>query len=109
MSKKLSGNGLWDSSRMIIPQHKEAVLAWNHTKYKRTKPQLDEQELELISLAIGESYSQETKVTLEVFDLDENVTVEGVVRRIDQRDRRILIDHNGDAQWILIKDIIAVI
>ncbi|MBB3125356.1 hypothetical protein FHS19_000010 [Paenibacillus rhizosphaerae] len=27
MSKKLTGNGLFDSSRMIIPQHKSAILA----------------------------------------------------------------------------------
>jgi hypothetical protein len=25
MSKKLEGNGLWESSRMMLPQHKEAV------------------------------------------------------------------------------------
>jgi hypothetical protein len=27
MSKKLTGNGLWESSRMMLPQHKEAAIA----------------------------------------------------------------------------------
>ncbi|MCD1261680.1 hypothetical protein B5M42_023025 [Paenibacillus athensensis] len=26
-SKKLTGNGLWESSRMMLPQHREALLA----------------------------------------------------------------------------------
>jgi hypothetical protein len=26
MSKKLTGNGLWESSRMMLPQHKEAAV-----------------------------------------------------------------------------------
>ncbi|WCR29178.1 hypothetical protein L3476_10905 [Paenibacillus thiaminolyticus] len=26
MSKKLQKNGLWESSRMMLPQHKEALL-----------------------------------------------------------------------------------
>jgi hypothetical protein len=26
MSKKLEANGIWESSRMIIPQHKEAAI-----------------------------------------------------------------------------------
>jgi hypothetical protein len=41
MSKKLEGNGLWESSRMMLPQHKEQSLAMsiqNDTSHQLKEP-----------------------------------------------------------------------
>ncbi|WP_152392335.1 hypothetical protein [Paenibacillus guangzhouensis] len=32
MSKKLENNGLWESSRMMLPQHREALLSRHHDR-----------------------------------------------------------------------------
>lgn len=34
MSKKLAGNGLWESSRMMLPEHKEQLLAYRNDTAK---------------------------------------------------------------------------
>ncbi|MEC0090040.1 hypothetical protein [Paenibacillus macquariensis] len=39
MSKKLEGNGLWESSRMMLPQHKEQSLALSIHNDTSPKPQ----------------------------------------------------------------------
>lgn len=49
MSKKLSNNGLWESSRMMLPQHKEALLRHQHEQHRQERPLLDEMVWEDIS------------------------------------------------------------
>ena len=36
MSKKLENNGLWESSRMMLPEHREALLKHRHTSSQPT-------------------------------------------------------------------------
>lgn len=67
MSKRLEGNGLWESSRTIIPEHKEAYLKLMKDRQRRGKPELDDQEVQLIEQALIDSYNSRTAVTLLVF------------------------------------------
>ena len=108
MSKKLTENGLWDSSRMILPQHKTAILRHQAGEDNIKKPQLDEQQLDWISLKINESYSQETCVLFEIYNPTEVYIVKGIVRRIDQSLKRIYIENNDEEQWRNIGDIISI-
>lgn len=50
MSKKLENNGLWESSRMMLPEHREALLKHRHGEPETARPpQLPtEEELTLI-------------------------------------------------------------
>jgi hypothetical protein len=49
MSKKLTGNGRWESSRMMLPQHKEALNERHNPKPETTRAQVPtREELELI-------------------------------------------------------------
>lgn len=41
MSKKLTGNGLWESSRMMLPEHREQFLEQRRSLKKHEKPSLD--------------------------------------------------------------------
>lgn len=67
MSKKLEGNGLWENSRIIIPEHKEAYLKLMKDRQRRGKPELDDQEVRLIEQALIKSYNTRQPVTLVVF------------------------------------------
>lgn len=52
MSKKLQGNGLWESSRMLLPQHKEQSLLLGHStgdgKETMDALPLDSRDMEMI-------------------------------------------------------------
>ncbi|MEK3767488.1 YolD-like family protein [Paenibacillus sp. FSL R7-0048] len=47
--KKLEGNGLWEGSRMLMPEHKNRILDDPLNEEVRSKPDLDPQELAEIS------------------------------------------------------------
>lgn len=107
MSKKLEGNGLWESSRMMLPQHKEVIVSDDLRHTKRTRPVLDEQEIEWIEHALIRSFRERRKVTLDIFSTYEHVEVTGIVTTIQtmQREVKLAIDI-GAWQWIAMKDIV---
>ncbi|GIQ64714.1 hypothetical protein PACILC2_32820 [Paenibacillus cisolokensis] len=83
MSKKLQGNGLFESSRMMLPEHKEAYILHQQNLRKNPPPQLDDQEMERISMLIAESMQLRKEVILVLFG-EFNVTeITGVVTKID--------------------------
>ncbi|NRR01250.1 hypothetical protein HP570_03250 [Brevibacillus sp. RS1.1] len=49
MSKKLQNNGRWESSRMMLPEHREQYLSRKNQQQEPVKPELpSKEELELI-------------------------------------------------------------
>jgi hypothetical protein len=104
MEKKLEGNGLWESSRMILPEHKEELQAWRRRRERRSRPELDEQEKERIDAALNWSLRTRKPVTVRVYDPYEDQIVTGVVERVDRLLRRIRVD----GEWFAIGDIIGV-
>jgi CTP synthase (UTP-ammonia lyase) len=55
MSKKLEGNGRWESSRMMLPQHKEALIARQNPEpevKQVQKPTEEEHEMILNSILL---------------------------------------------------------
>ncbi|MUT66843.1 hypothetical protein [Paenibacillus sp. NEAU-GSW1] len=48
MSKKLEGNGRWESSRMMLPEHREQYLHQREPKVAKPVPVPVKEELELI-------------------------------------------------------------
>ncbi|PNQ81616.1 YolD-like family protein [Paenibacillus sp. F4] len=110
MSKKLEENGLWESSRIIIPEHKEAYLKLMKDRQRRGKPELDDQEVQLIEQALIESYNSRTTVTLLVFSPFDDEELCGVVTSINTARREVkLFRGEDDFSWIKLEDIISAI
>jgi len=101
VSKKLQGNGLWESSRMMLPEHKLENIKYREGFKRRQRRELDEQELEEVNRLLIESKQTGVIVTLQMFDEWELLQVVGVVERIDQHHRRVMV--GGD--WFAIHDI----
>jgi hypothetical protein len=59
---------MWSSSRMMLPEHVEAILEQNRGIKKLTKPELDEHEIAMIDQAIYGSMKQKRLVTLTMYD-----------------------------------------
>ncbi|MEC0233619.1 YolD-like family protein [Paenibacillus kribbensis] len=109
MGKKLEGNGFWESSRIIIPEHREGILRLMKEEQRRSKPELDDQEMNLIERALIDSYNRRTEVTISVFDPFDDTTITGVVTSINTSRREVKLSRGeDDYSWIKLEDIISV-
>lgn len=109
MPNKLTegSNLLWESSRIILPEHKERIRIRREEARrggKRERPQLDEQEAERINEAIMRSLHERVPVRLRMYDPFEELIVEGVVEQVNPVRRRIRVD----GEWFDIADIVGV-
>ncbi|WP_339234551.1 YolD-like family protein [Paenibacillus sp. FSL R5-0517] len=68
MRSRLKYNGLYDTSRMIMPGHREAWLAQCEQQKRRGKPELDDQEMQRISEVLVDSYNRSSNVELILFN-----------------------------------------
>lgn len=112
MSKKLEGNGLWESSRMMLPQHKEAIIEDYLTHEHQACPILDEQVLEEIERALIRSFRERRKVILHLFDHGKGMQVEleGIVTTIQTVKREIkLAVAMGEWTWVKMDKIVLAI
>lgn len=109
MSGKLFDNGLFESSRMILPEHREAWLVQEAKALEKEKPILDEQELELIHGKLNDSFHQHIRVQVTEFDPMEDKVYEGIVTVVNMFRKEIkLVFPDGDWKYIYLADIMAV-
>lgn len=101
MSRKLTGNGLWESSRMMLPEHKIALQEQKREQKKRERVVLDDQELQLIQEKIHQSMTHRQPIIISLFDPFEDLKVIGLIERVDLLDGRVRV--NGD--WFSVADI----
>ncbi len=106
MGKKLEGNGMWESSRMMLPEHREEILRINKEVFKRVKPIMHQEELEIINRAIAESMQKRSMIKLELFDEYHNRTVQGIVVRVEAYSKRLRLEIGEDYEWIPLGDIL---
>lgn len=92
MSKKLSGNGLWESSRMMLPEHREQFLEQRRNLHKQERPLLDEQKLEELSSILNCALSMKNKVKITVYDVDQDQHFVGVIIKYDPFTKSLLLN-----------------
>lgn len=101
MSKKLTGNGLWESSRMMLPEHKNQLLEFRHDMKRKAKPILDEQRVEELSGKLSDAIAQGLGVKLFLFDpFESEVMIEGKIKKIDPQLERIQIVGSEHVTWV---------
>src|SRR5690554_2560160 len=109
MSKKLEKNGMWESSRMMLPEHRETILEQNRSLKIQKKPELEEQQQEEIARAISESMWQSIEMTFVLFDEIHNKDMIGTVMMIDTQTKRVKIRGTEGEEWIQFSDIVQVL
>jgi hypothetical protein len=100
-------NLLWESSRMILPEHKDRINDHRDEVRRggrRERPVLDEQEAELIAAAIAESLQERVPVRLRMYDPFEELIVEGIVEQVDPAHRKFRVD----GEWFSLDSIVGV-
>lgn len=105
MSKKLQGNGLWESSRMMLPQHKEQALLLNDPKPPPAPEPPTKKELDLmrdaiilpVALGIVEKKRRETELSSLTLKILYSAAAKILVKQIQedvQQSKKALVEHN---------------
>lgn len=109
MGKKLEGNGLFESSRMMLPEHKQQfVRKQEELRYKR-RPALDDQTLEQFALLLLESMERQKQVAVCMFDsIRDDEVIRGRVVKIDFMLQRVKLANDTETVSIRFADIVDV-
>ncbi|PZD93265.1 YolD-like family protein [Paenibacillus sambharensis] len=102
--KKLTGNGLWESSRMMLFEHRDSLLDREAGKTKKRRPELDEQHLEVIAEQISAAYTGRQTLHATLYEEYGERQLSGSVTGVDPLRQRVRI---GDS-WIPVADILEV-
>lgn len=106
MSRKLQNNGLFESSRMMLPEHKEAYLLHQQRVTRRSQPILDGQEVEQISTLISEAISSGLPIECLFVRNGEEQRVRGRLIRIDQQAAKLQLCGDAGRDWIALEEIV---
>ena len=79
MTKKLEGNGLWESSRMLLPEYRARIERQRRENIRLPHPELHQDALEDIAEALKHSLAAERAVRLELHGEYGSVFAEGIV------------------------------
>jgi len=108
MSKKLQQNGIFESSRMMLPEHREAYILHQEHLAPRTRPSLDAQAAEEMSRLLSNSMVLGDAITITLFHEYDDIRITGQVLRMNRPARTLkLLTNNGtrDIQMNLITDV----
>ncbi|WP_137744818.1 YolD-like family protein [Robertmurraya siralis] len=106
MNKLTKGSNLrWESSRIMLPEHKEELIKLGKDKEKVPKPVLDEQELEQINIDIYNSLNYTMLIRITIWDDGYFKVIEGIVDKIDYVSKTLLIDTDKEILRLSINDI----
>lgn len=110
MSKKLERNGLWESSRMMLPQHKESVIRTQRESQRISRPIRDEQEIQNISAVLSLSQMYKKPVILTLYEEFKTRSITGIVARSKHGEFRLdtIEPFSGakDWEWIGYRDVL---
>ncbi|GEL76087.1 YolD-like family protein [Tenuibacillus multivorans] len=102
-------NLMWESSRMMLPEHKELLRQHQKEIIRKEKPRFDEQEVECLEQQIHEAMNEQIPVKLTLFDPYDNQNLTGIIQKMDSQTKRIKIkQHSGEIEWINFRDLVQV-
>lgn len=106
--KKLRDNGIWESSRIILPEHRAAIRDHRQSVRKRARPELDEQRWEELQIAISDAVESRQPVTVTTWGVYEDEQHVGVIDHVDVLTRRLRIVGERETVWVPLGDVLEV-
>ncbi|WP_342423129.1 YolD-like family protein [Paenibacillus sp. FSL E2-0178] len=108
MSKKLQGNGIWESSRMMLPQHKERINEHRTALQKIVKPTLHTDEIEIINQNISLSLSNRELIKVKIFGEYEYRDIIGVVKSVSGISNKFKIEIEDGYEFVDFNEVLSV-
>ncbi|WP_052329890.1 YolD-like family protein [Thermicanus aegyptius] len=94
-------NLLWESSRMMLPEHRERLLAHQRQLGKKEKPILDGQKIEVLNRIVQEAMAERKKVRLLLYAPDREIERIGLIEKWAPIPPRLCLDlGDGGKEWI---------
>ncbi|NBI28340.1 YolD-like family protein [Chengkuizengella marina] len=102
-------NMMWEASRIMLPEHKELMNYYQKERNRKTKPELAEEEVNIISQQLSDSMLSKSKITVELFRaFGQNAFKTGTVIKFDTQLRQIKLEHEDEYEWIKFHEIVGV-
>ncbi|MDQ0339344.1 hypothetical protein J2S00_002131 [Caldalkalibacillus uzonensis] len=98
-------NLMWESSRWMLPEHKEALQKLKQEQSRQKRPVLDEQQVEEINDKLRQSLQFHLPVTVCLFGEFKNREVKGVVKRINPALGQVKLVNDQEEEWLSFQDI----
>lgn len=98
-------NLLWESSRMMLPEHKEVIRQHRQKRLKKEKPLLDEQAIEMIERTLLHAYENSLFVHIHLYHPYETVVLKGEIAKLEQHRLQLKLKNN-ETEWIALNDIV---
>lgn len=102
-------NLLWESSRMMLPEHKKQIQKQRRALNIQTKPLLDEQEQEYQSQRLDTAFRANISIEIEVFDLYQNQLFLGKIKKINLNEQALYLKTATELEVIHFSNIINVV
>lgn len=99
-------NLLWESSRMMLPEHREQFLEHRRGLGKSHPPILDEQQRAVLDQVVMTAYQHHLTVCLQFFDPLQPESVRGRIHSLDANKKRLKME--GETDWRTIDTLIEV-
>lgn len=97
-------NLMWESSRMMLPEHKAQIREHQKELQKRTKPMLDEQQIALFSQMISDAMNQNHSLKVQVFHPYHDHCLTGKIEDIIPG-RQLKLVSNERSEWVDFKEV----
>ncbi|WEG15848.1 YolD-like family protein [Alkalihalophilus pseudofirmus] len=85
------GNLLWEGSRFLLPEHKEAILPLFKDNQPKEKPLIDDQAIHEMERVIGAGLKRHIELYFSYWENGTFKTIVGEPIRIDQLQKRLYI------------------
>lgn len=95
------GNLMWEGSRMMLPEHIQALRHRKKEVIKDPKPQLDDHELTELGIVAMESLNYTLDVRIIYWNDGYDTEITGVIDHINHQFNKFKIS----GEWIKIKDL----
>lgn len=99
-------NLFWESSRMMLPEHREQFLEHRRGLGQVRRPILDEQQRAVLDHALTTAHQHHLNVCLQFFDPFQTETLKGRIRSLDTNKKRLKLE--GETDWRAIDTLIEV-
>lgn len=99
-------NIMWESSRMMLPEHKERIQEHRNQLCTKQKPLLDEQQMQQFSERVLQAVSNNLELTAIIFHPFGNKKITGRVVKVDSQSERIKLANREEMSWITLNDVV---
>ncbi|WP_079908294.1 YolD-like family protein [Paenibacillus sp. 32352] len=101
-------NVMWESSRMMLPEHRERSVFLYGQEDKLKRPELTEEEQQELFGRLKASLSNTIEVTIKVYTEYGYEKYSGVVGGLDPRHKLVKLEWRADWKLIEFRDIVGV-